>query len=339
VTTIDQTSATAAATDAYLAAVAAALAGVPDPERQDLLDDLADHLAELAAEDGPDLTERLGPPERYAAELVASAGITVPEPVTVLDRPPAGVRARQAITTTWHGPTARAVRDFLPELRPGWWVLRAWAALALLSVAVGGDDVFPVPLVVANPFVSLVALGAAVVASVRLGRLGRWPDRLLTWVGAVGVLVALAGGSGSSTVVYDDGGTSGPYGVLVSPEGRVITNIWPFDADGNLVDGVFLYDQDGLPIDVGDVGFAGISNPSAIPGLFPQEQHTDGWDDRTGAPRRVPVTAPVVSVPRLPNASTSTTPSTTSTTTATTATTVPGDPTATTAPAAVTPPP
>lgn len=56
----------------YADAVRAALADLGDEERAALLDDLEAHLAEVAAESDAPLTERLGPPDRYAAELRAA---------------------------------------------------------------------------------------------------------------------------------------------------------------------------------------------------------------------------------------------------------------------------
>jgi hypothetical protein len=67
----------------YLKDVAPHLAALPVDERADLLDDLAQHLREIAAEEGPPLGERLGPPEAYAAELLASAGVVAGGPPSV----------------------------------------------------------------------------------------------------------------------------------------------------------------------------------------------------------------------------------------------------------------
>ncbi|HJU03296.1 MAG TPA: hypothetical protein VJ966_19030, partial [Actinomycetes bacterium] len=55
----------------YAAAVRAACADLPGPDRELLLEDLEDHLQEVAAEAGGTLEERLGRPEAYAAELRA----------------------------------------------------------------------------------------------------------------------------------------------------------------------------------------------------------------------------------------------------------------------------
>jgi hypothetical protein len=59
----------------YAAAVRAAFADLPAPDREALLEDIEDHLVEVAAEPGGPLEERLGPPEAYAAELRAWAGL------------------------------------------------------------------------------------------------------------------------------------------------------------------------------------------------------------------------------------------------------------------------
>src|SRR5256885_14626859 len=58
----------------YAAAVRAALSDLPHDQAEALLEDLEDHLREIAAEAGASLTERLGPPEQYAQELRAAYG-------------------------------------------------------------------------------------------------------------------------------------------------------------------------------------------------------------------------------------------------------------------------
>jgi hypothetical protein len=288
-------------TDAYVDAVATVLdrAGVSDPERQELLDDLTGHLAELEAEDGDALTAQLGPPADYAVELLTSAGIDVEVPV---EPEPLWRQARAGGRRVLASPRLAAARSFLPELRPGWWVLRAWAILALIT---------------GNPVVLFVLLVGAVVASVRLGRRRGWLDRLVTVAGVIGVLVALA--NGSPRTEYVSSGDHGPFtGLLVTPEGNIVENIWPYDADGNPLDGVLLFDQYGQPITLGQGGTA----PYAFPGLFPQDQTTWEVDQQTGVEHEVPVTRPPIDVPRLPGATT-TSPTSTTTTATTVTTTAP----------------
>ncbi|HYH29344.1 MAG TPA: hypothetical protein VD903_03075, partial [Pseudonocardia sp.] len=97
--TDDTTVLATAPVEQYLGGVRAALADLPAPEVAEILDDVRTHLAELTAELGgdagvADLTERLGPPASYAAELRAAAGYPPgPEPAAQ----PSYGRARLAL--------------------------------------------------------------------------------------------------------------------------------------------------------------------------------------------------------------------------------------------------
>jgi uncharacterized membrane protein len=59
----------------YLGAVESALSDLGPDERDELLEDLAAHLAEVAADSGLPLRNSLGTPAAYAAELRSSAGL------------------------------------------------------------------------------------------------------------------------------------------------------------------------------------------------------------------------------------------------------------------------
>ncbi|HEY8371527.1 MAG TPA: hypothetical protein VIL00_02175 [Pseudonocardiaceae bacterium] len=81
--------------DIYLRRVRDALADLPSAERDEVLEDVSAHLAEVAAELGDPVTmerlvERLGEPERCAAELRAAAGY--PEPTVAKKSSPATPR-------------------------------------------------------------------------------------------------------------------------------------------------------------------------------------------------------------------------------------------------------
>src|SRR5712692_6231268 len=58
----------------YASSVRAALSDLPPDQAEVLLEDLEDHLREVASEAGGPLAERLGPPEQYAQELRAAYG-------------------------------------------------------------------------------------------------------------------------------------------------------------------------------------------------------------------------------------------------------------------------
>jgi len=238
--------------DQYLRDVSPHLAALPDDERAELLDDLAQHLREIAAEEGPPLLERLGPPDAYAAELLASAGVTpLAQP-----RRRAFARAMTAIERFRASATGREVARMAPALHPAWWVVRAYLAVLLLSAAGrhGAATAFPVPRLAGNPAVGLLAVAVAVPISIRLGQgLHTRPRRLAVLAGnAVLGLFAL------SLIGIDGGGGAvgqpaygGPMadGCLANGDGQSITNLWAYDADGRLLDPVLLYDQAGRPID------------------------------------------------------------------------------------------
>ncbi|WP_245899338.1 hypothetical protein [Nonomuraea indica] len=122
----------------YAQAVRTALAGHPDAE--ELLDDLDDHLAEIAAESEVPLVERLGPPAAYAEELVAAYGGRPASRQKRRLRPLERLRDLH-VNLMGKGPY-RGFVGFLPELRPGWWVLRGYL-LAMILAGFADDLVVP----------------------------------------------------------------------------------------------------------------------------------------------------------------------------------------------------
>jgi len=85
---------TTRATHEYLTRVRTSLADIAAGEVDDLLDDVRPHLADIAAEIGPDCTlkdliDRLGTPEQYAAELRAAGDY----PLAPLDSAPRPTKA------------------------------------------------------------------------------------------------------------------------------------------------------------------------------------------------------------------------------------------------------
>ena len=242
----------------YLEEVRRHLADLPAEERDGLMEDLEDHLANVAAEHGLPLERRLGEPAAFAAELRASAGLDGPTPTSGRRWGPVRAVAGSLATS----PTWQRVRAFLPELRPGWWVLRGYLAVAVLAVIGDGRDAlrtFPFPGLGGNAFLGLLAVAVAVPASVSLGRPAieagrrRWLDRAVTALVGLGCFVGLgAVQSGAAAVSYPVEqhyvrGAGGNY--LHDAEGRPITNIYAYDSAGKLLDGVLLYDQAGRPVD------------------------------------------------------------------------------------------
>jgi len=249
----------------YLAAVRDHLSDLPPDERDDLLDDLESHVHEVAATtDGP-LDDALGPPSSFAAELRASAGLA---PAAGAPRPPLD-RLRRRTDALRRHPWTRAVVDFLPELRPAWWVARGWLLVWLAAEATGGDSSwFPLPELWGNAFLGLIVTVPVVAWSVRLGR-NPAPPRWRWVVNACAVLGALVmvGGVGEADaaagyVTVDDlgqdrivpnpaGAGASDFAILWWPDGSPITDLDAYGADGQPADGITLVDQDGRTLDLG----------------------------------------------------------------------------------------
>ena len=252
----------------YAAAVRAAFADLPGPQRELLLEDLEDHLLEVVAEAGGPLAERLGRPEAYAAELRASArlaaaaGAARPRGAGPWLRETWGARQlRRLWATASTHPAGRAVLGFLPELRPAWWVVRGYLAVQLVSVALSFLDAglgglsFPVPQLFGSRVLGLLATAAAVAGSVALGRRG--PSRRgLVALGnlglslfAVAMLLELGASEASDDHYHPEVVTtySGPVSGLRA-DGEEISNIFAFDEDGKPLRNVYLVDQDGDPV-------------------------------------------------------------------------------------------
>jgi hypothetical protein len=303
----------------YATAVRAAFADLPGPGRELLLEDLEDHLQEVATEAGGPLEERLGQPEAYAAELRASAGLPAAGPRPTGPRP-ARPRLRESRVARraaglWAAalahPAGRAVVGLLPELRPAWWVLRGYLAVQAMAVAAsvlfaGVGLSFPVPALFDSRVLGLLAVVAAVAGSVALGRRGTatWRTRWLVVAGnlvlAVFALVMTA--ELGSSEAYDDyryaDGYVATYREPVSglrADGREISNIFPFDADGKPLKDVYLIDQDGHPVVAThyDNEYLEPQVPLDLDGVevanrYPQVQHQE--DQATG--RRYPGPTP-----------------------------------------------
>lgn len=224
------------------------------PDREELLEDLDDHLAEIAAESEIPLEDRLGPPAVYAEELMAAYGGRSES----RQKRRAGPRewvSRTHVAMMALGPYRRFMA-FLPELRPGWWVLRGYLlAMLLLSVA---DHVRLAP----ESLADWALVAAAVYASVWFGRRRRG-RALAVFASAANVAGALALFFGLVTAASWNSGRQGndypQPDVYVQPASSFdeVYNIKPYAKDGTPLTDVYLYDQDGKPLitNPGDYGY------------------------------------------------------------------------------------
>lgn len=280
----------------FVAEVAAHFDDLPESDRQDLLDDLEQHLLELAAEDEQGLAAELTSPADYAADLRHSAGLPDRRPDVaapsrmrrLLDR--ATVRARRA--AAW--PPVAQTLDFLPELRPAWWLVRAWALLAVLAMlTTGGPWTRHVP-IPGRSLLGVMALLGAIAISVKAGREGA--DRSGAWriadaAAAIATVVVLVGAASSGPAVeyvevfHDDWQPP----ILRHPDGEPITNLYLYDLDGNPLTDVLVHDGLGRPVEIGDLQAAGFEDIETIHRrdrfgvpvrhLYPLEQYLVGTDD------------------------------------------------------------
>ena len=245
--------------EAYLAEVRDQLADLGEEERADLLEDLAQHLADISSEEGnadSDLRALLGDPASYAAELRAAAGLPPKAGSPTESRDETWARRAAAL---WEHPKSVALRNLAGELAPAWWVLRG--LLAVGFVVASSHDRWrhvPIPQMYGSRLLGLCVMTAVVAVSIAVGRAGyrRWRRVVLLAdvVVALGGLVLLlevlsmgniGGGPNPRSVVYVEGQSA----ALESPHGPV-TNIYPFDSQGRPLEGVLLYDQDGRPLRV-----------------------------------------------------------------------------------------
>lgn len=313
------------------------LADLPAEDIDDLTDgleaDMAEAFADSPGHELPDATA-------YALELRNAAGL-----------PPREAPAKNGIRHSFAGVAdnfrlkrdglAANIRqsalgagalDLLIELRPVWWVLRAWVAYELVGVIFGFEGpAFP------PNFGLWVFLGLLVLISVQWGR-HRWvPAKGAAGLILVGNVIAGLTLLPSVQHAYDASQAESPAeymqrtvdepqeGVLLN--GKEVTNIFAYGADGKPVKNVQLFDQDGRPLatsvpggngclqgsnceDGGNVG-AGVWVPSVLEtgakswNVFPMQMVLAAFDDSTGVfgpdPAAKPEdrTAPFLKVPAV----------------------------------------
>ncbi len=258
---------------AFVEQVRRHLADLDDETRDELTGGLEADLADQVADGAP-----LGDAAAYARELRTAAGL--PErrrrrgidtsgwpssPSEVLDR------ARERFLAQATRPRVRPAWDLLVALRPAWWVARAWIALTLVDIWFGPWEPITLIPTLGLPWVGEILLVAAIAVStlIGLGRLwpGSGPDRdglrrtTLAVANTVAVVTVLSIGvpwpaelSGSDDWDADSAYMQGyrdaqhEGGILV--DGRRVTDLFAYDAQGRPIEQVQLVDQDGQPVTI-----------------------------------------------------------------------------------------
>ncbi len=245
----------------YIDEAASHLADLPVSEREELASGIADAIAEfdgtVVSYDG--LVSRLGAPANFADEIRSSSG--APPRTPIMGSTPVS-RTGPSILKRAAGITRRTLRWIGLELEPLWWVVRAMAVALLLfgltGIAAGNDD-----LRVEITFILLLASFAlGIWARIRRDDAPRDSKLLirgatLIILGSVVVFSTAAYATNRSLTVIGDPYpelVTAPYGLAAS-DGRNITNIYAYDRSGSPLEDVRLYDQDGIPIEIGTPDF------------------------------------------------------------------------------------
>ena len=247
----------------YAAAVRAALTDVPEPDRSELLEDLEDHLTEVAGESDEPLEARLGTPESYAAELHA-AYLQRPDQRPVSKKKPKLLHRLDARTAAFHTRMAERLPWYETarnDFRPAWWLFRGYlVAIALWIVTTG--DVSPFPTGILELLILIIAVGASVALGYRM-RAGHRSYALVFTALGIGVFAMifffgfmLQGGDSGPSPSYDEAAYS-PHSELA--------NIYPYAKDGTPLKDVLLYDQNGRPIQLDPDWHGYRSVPGAVP--------------------------------------------------------------------------
>ncbi|MEJ7744091.1 MAG: hypothetical protein WKF73_17060 [Nocardioidaceae bacterium] len=259
----------------FVARISEHLRDLSPDEQSELLDgleaDLTERLQELGESVPVDVA--LGSPGDYAAELRAAAGLSPRRRGRG-----SGASRSTGTATRWKVASERwassgygaAVWEFLVVLRPAWWVVRGWIAVQTVDLLVGSHSGLSwLPGVVSGDhWLWAVLLLLAVVGSVQLGRRRLWPQtvtmtwprRLLTAANVFAVLMLVPVMSDLSNNVnaerfYNYGyvsrtpGRAGDAG-LAETFSRGVHNVYAYDAQGEPLLGVQLFDQDGRPIEL-----------------------------------------------------------------------------------------
>ena len=226
---------------AYVRAVRAWLGDLPADEVEDLTAGMEADLAERAAESGGPLGGLLGEPEAYAAELRSAAGlpprvdvVVAPDAVRAraVDRPPGARRARAG------GPAsvaARAATDLVAgagcRRRVGRWP-RSWAPGARCCCPLVGAALS-------------MWLGLVLRRREPLGAGTRFALGAGNALAVVLLLPMLASYTSGSSDFSDEAAAMPGYPSQVVANGEPAQNLYAYDAAGNRLDGVRVYDQSG----------------------------------------------------------------------------------------------
>lgn len=255
---------------AYVAGVREALADLPPEDLDDLTAGMAADLSEVVRERGGALTDHLGSPASYAAELRAAAGLP-----TSTGQRPAWRRVPARLGERWRRlraeqPAVGVAADYVATLRPAWWLLRGLTVAYLLT------DVFG-----SHPLTSPIGVVLAVLAMSLSVWLGLRPaSRRRWWTVAVNVVLGVAAVAVVLAVwsALDRADRVRPEAPMTSlSSNEVLTsNFYVYDAEGRRIDAARIFTADGHPLVAVDHFMPWIgANPDTDPAPVPELQRKD----------------------------------------------------------------
>ena len=319
----------------FVVAIREQLADLSDDEREELIGGLEADLTERLAESGAEL----GDPATYAAELRAAAGLDATRsakerrlPLRVL-----AVNLARELRDYWEHqlatrPVFAQTWEVVCTLQPAWWVLRAWIAVQLLDLMSGPYEYLTVLPSLGNQAIGFVVLLGAVAVSVLLGSGRLWPGGpgrgglarlLVTGLNLVAIVALFAVFARFPSPWDSHGLADGRLYEGYAPQtervpglvsnGRVVRNVFAYDAQGKPVVGVQLYDQQGRPLavskthrvltaDGGGLVYPWFNGSHELFNVFPLPERTERGYHRnadvwtSSRPPALP-TAPLVVVP------------------------------------------
>jgi len=227
---------------AYLARVAEGLADLPAEDREEVVQDLEAHLAELGDEE---VEATLGTPEAFVFEFRQSAGL---EDGDSVNRPSLMARGRNALER-WSSRLGELTH--WQSFRPVWLWTRGWLLVSAWSMlydfegfgrfpipSIGGSSVTGLLLVVGSTWLSLWLEAGTPQTARAIGSV----------VLSVSAGLALVGMLLNPLPTYAELHEEPTYiDRLTSPDGGTVENIYAYTLKGEQVD-VLLFDQSGRPL-------------------------------------------------------------------------------------------
>ncbi|WP_156926006.1 hypothetical protein [Glycomyces arizonensis] len=281
----------------YRLAVERHLADLPAPIREDLLNGLEEHLAEVSAdlEPGVPLSHLLGSPEAYARELretveVPKGGVAERFRRAVLV--PVTDRLKSASNRFARGAGLGDFDDLRKALKPAWWVLRGLiAAMLTWYLMFGTGAAVTYPVIRTELFIAASLIGAVLLfvwLSLRLGvRSQNWSRKYRVLVTVAGLYLLYGGWATFASSFIDDALFDTPITMTQSTTTDFdhAQDIYAYTEDGELLTDIYLFDEDGEPLMIGDPssceyeGTSPFAEETDLPG---QGSPPYGYDSRYG---------------------------------------------------------